>query len=736
MKICFISDVQINCKNDSFKLHYTETIKRITASVVKGKFDMIVLLGDQVERSNASVYEIVLLHDFLKKLNQLKIPIVLVYGNHDLDKNNTCVFESLIKFENLCFLKESKKYTLTCKNKRINFYNWGYMHKNGSYAPEYDFEMDDANTINITLMHDTLEFIKFNDENKIKLADIKTRYTFSGHIHAQIVHEEANKIFCYPGSAITNNFSEGFIKNIDNNKLHGYATFEPFGDGKKINFINIEQHTKLATIDETTSINDFLHNYNQNDHFILKLRRVDTNYDPKYCNVSLIHQLPENTNAVPETIKMFEDEKKKCEFDGYKTTAVNVRVTSLHVKNYKSIGNFEIYFDDDMPIHLVGDNMKGKSTVFEAFVYCITGSTHVKANKAKTLQNLMKIKKNGNLETCVIVNLVVNDIKFKITREILIINGKVTEKCAVSDEALYKMLLLHKLNNVITSDILESFVFDTSSFFFDISKKIGTSYLYAMKSNLKYIKPVVTKDVNVVDKIQITKLKILNYELKINARVLNKTRYYNDMLRKIEPVNPPPAKRECPDIASIGRVKATSQYRRLLNNVSRETCMDAYDHAILNTYTQQLHEYEVLAGAIESTLEQCKVFESYKSYLTAQINDMHALILEYMNTCVKKVLDNYSFALDGNELCVIISGRSYSKHHLSGFQKLHLCLVLMYIMGLQFDVLFFDEVLHVSDCSEKLKQLVDKLFPKTKLVYIDHYFSFKNEKKMRLECQV
>ena len=63
MKICFISDVQINCKNDSFKLHYTETIKRITASVVKGKFDMIVLLGDQVERSNASVYEIVLLHD-------------------------------------------------------------------------------------------------------------------------------------------------------------------------------------------------------------------------------------------------------------------------------------------------------------------------------------------------------------------------------------------------------------------------------------------------------------------------------------------------------------------------------------------------------------------------------------------------------------------------------------------------------------------------------------------------
>ena len=703
----------------------------------------------------------------MSQLNKMDVPIFVIYGNHDIDCEGKVEIEPILKnFKNVSILNESKKYSFNLKNKTLNVYNWAYhLKQTNMYTPIYDDTIkDDQNNINISILHDTFNFISFsnNDDNneKINIADIKTKYTFAGHIHSYINYKENNQNFVYTSSAITNNFKEGMFYNNDNNVNHGYVVFEPFKE-KKIIFRPVEQQMKFATFDSNNAgmINTWLSNYDVNDTFYIKLKDVDfSSNEPLDINYKNINFVFDNVHKEinQDVLKMFEEERQKVENVIKNNEKFNIDFLELEINNYKKIK--QLYFNFEINenfIQILGGNMSGKSSVLEAIIYTLTGSTHIRANnqrKNKNLQNtLNKFSKNGFVR----LKLKVND-KVLILKRIINSNK---EKLEVSNESLYqsvkKYFNLEIRDYILLScDNVHEILFGTFKKLLHVNYK---THLYTMRSKTYSIKKN-TIDTQVdfntqlgllSNELQVLQLKKQIFEMKMQCKLSLQIQIYQNNINKLrnELVIHNLRKRNANNLEDADdhgnynnkNVALHSFETLILKDVN--DCMTIQEKALLNEYNNKI---QITKNKIENlynerlketfkTQKKIKVFEIYNNYLKEFIENETQNAIKSINKEVKNALGSdydWEIVIMDNELYLHENNTSTVFTHLSGYQRIKTLVLLLYVFKnthpCKMNFLMFDEVLQCVSIEnhDEIVQLLDTLFPTTKKIIIDHNVNF------------
>jgi exonuclease SbcC len=69
-------------------------------------------------------------------------------------------------------------------------------------------------------------------------------------------------------------------------------------------------------------------------------------------------------------------------------------IKNLYIKNYKQYKNLELSFKDGL-VGIIGKNGAGKSTIFDAILYCLFGRDE---NQKALIRSTYSDKTNSNIE--------------------------------------------------------------------------------------------------------------------------------------------------------------------------------------------------------------------------------------------------------------------------------------------------------------------------------------------------
>ena len=519
-KIVFISDLHI--RNVSRYSEYKEIFKKTVNKIKSLNPDYIINGGDTFHQklvlSPESIY---LAKRFFTDLGKI-CPVYSIVGNHDCNLNNlnrmdaiSAVFKNI---PNNIVLKLSQLYKL---DDEINL---GIC---SIFDSEEKWPLNglDKDKINIALYHGPLDGAKTDSNYKLDTTSINPKifnnydFVFAGDIHSRFPYDKAQKMWSI-GNLIQQNFGESDKK--------GFLVLKINDEGYEIKFELIKNdynHITLNLIDE---------NFDKNKLFIIKslkekhvtkntklrlIYNIDESISKEYKN-NIKHFIMENYNIDVIFSEKMNDANQNLEIKNLNNKALNFqdrKVQNKLLENYikhkpgfedlyknkaklfdinKSINDklgynkiekinadwfieklqFENIFcfkqDNSIDfnnlnglIGLYGRNASGKSSVFNILTYSIFGRT---LKKTKALNILNHDVNSGWVN----VYLKRNDIKYKISRQLIANRSRTSAKNTVNFE------MFDKLNNSwesLNEETIPQTNKKITEFFGDIHEFIMTS---------------------------------------------------------------------------------------------------------------------------------------------------------------------------------------------------------------------------------------------------------------------
>ena len=462
-RIAHMSDIHIRI--NSRHKEYREVFEKVYAMLLRENIDRIVLAGDVVHSKNRMSPELTeLTAEFISRLAKIA-PLDIIPGNHDTIISNRDRLDALTPIVDLArldtSLNEINYFTTTGLHEidgtDIVYGVWSVLDSNILRLKEIEKKKDKTyiglyhapvwgcvTDVNYAMTDDTITPISiFNNFDIVMLGDIHKYQTF---------REDSTAAYC--GSLIQQNFGEsldkGFVIWDTEKKTHeriivpnDYGFYTMYLDESlEIPALdNVQPKCKMRVIAETDHVSkltlsrittEIKTKYNPRSLIVnFKPKSVDDEtgkllvsgiQDVSLLEVqqSLLKQWLDVTEVKPEIVdsvidldyKIYEMLENSKEAEDY--TKATWAIEKLTVSNFLSYGSNEtIDFKSKSGIvGLFGDNAVGKSCIFDAILYALFNKT------TRDVKNVDLINKFNGATNCVVeLDIVINDIEYRITRE-------------------------------------------------------------------------------------------------------------------------------------------------------------------------------------------------------------------------------------------------------------------------------------------------------------------------------
>jgi exonuclease SbcD len=179
--------------------------KRIIDYTVYNGIDVVLLVGDVIDRSNRFFESVGSLHNAFERLAQAAVEVYMVSGNHDFDVLPQVVYSR--PFKNVHLLGANGQWELATYEKRgitVQFAGWSYPRQHVLYNPvqQINIIQPDLNFPSIGLLHADVDNIE-SQYAPVPLVDLQNTAIgiwMLGHIHKPSSFAAGGKLIQYTGS--------------------------------------------------------------------------------------------------------------------------------------------------------------------------------------------------------------------------------------------------------------------------------------------------------------------------------------------------------------------------------------------------------------------------------------------------------------------------------------------------------------------------------------------------------
>ena len=440
-KILAIADIHIHDypnrnPNDRFRLDQSSIVAdNIIAVAQREGIDTIVIAGDTLEKSMTRAYILGNARNFLWKIMSYFKEGFIIWGNHDLDtkssnQSDEDCYLSLFLPPNLHYADHR---TIRIDNTSIAFSNW---------YPEFDLSWI-TSPVDVLFTHATIDYSGGNSMFKSQVLDeSKFGLAICGDIH------KPARIGKYVSIGIPQKCKmsdsddlTGFVYDCETHQCD-WVNLNPFDNLMKFRYTTDsslegwDPGTKTWSIYQPTAIN------------------TSSNASSGNINIpnwTLIEQLINSLIINYELTGVHDQILKNIGDDCSREVDFNFILTRLYCKNWRSIGESEIFFNEGDKILITGQNGSGKSSLLSALRFAF-----------KKPNNIADFLRYGEKDVVTEVDFIYQGINYKIRK------GKKGSKL---DYGLWIDGNLKKYNNSgqFDNDLLTRFPFIEymDTFFFD-----------------------------------------------------------------------------------------------------------------------------------------------------------------------------------------------------------------------------------------------------------------------------
>lgn len=364
-KILAISDIHIHDypnrnPNDRFRLDQSSVVAdNIISVAIENGADILVIAGDTLEKSMTRAYILESARNFLWKLMGYFKEGYIIWGNHDLDTKGVNQAEgdcylSLFLPPNLYYSDHKE---ITIDNTRIAFSNW---------YPEFDLSWI-TGCVDVLFTHATIDYSGGNSMFKSQILDeSKFNLAICGDIHkpAQL------------GKYISIGVPQK-CKMSDSDDLTGYIYDCVTHQG---NWVNLNPYDNLMKFKYTSDSSIEGWDPETRTWSIYQPDVVSNVVNQSNINIpnwTLIEQLI-NTLIINYNLTSVHDQVLKgIGDDSSREVDFNFTLRRLYCKNWRSIEEVELCFDEGDKILITGKNGSGKSSLLSALRYAFKKPTNI-----------------------------------------------------------------------------------------------------------------------------------------------------------------------------------------------------------------------------------------------------------------------------------------------------------------------------------------------------------------------
>lgn len=234
-----------------------KAFERLVDEAISERPDFILIVGDVYDGENRSLTAQNRFVQQLKRLNNVNIPVVVSYGNHDHLSGNWSRFDLPENVHE--FGPEVSEVTLTIRDEKVTIHGFSYgkRHIKESMIEQYRRKMDD--TIHIGMLHGSIEG---DEEHNVyapfsrqALLQKNYQYWALGHIHKrQILYDEPAIV--YPGNTQGRHRKESGEKGFYEVILDRGNTQLNFKETSTIRFETLELN--VPTIEKANDLLNFI----------------------------------------------------------------------------------------------------------------------------------------------------------------------------------------------------------------------------------------------------------------------------------------------------------------------------------------------------------------------------------------------------------------------------------------------------------------------------------------------
>lgn len=390
MKLLITADLHISdypnhnlFRDPLFRLHqFNRLSDRLIEIHKEEKCQGIIIAGDLLNVASPRPYVVNEIYNFLKKLNNLEVPIFLCHGQHDLDTRGTIsVSDTLLTvFNEFSNVKYLHKEFITLDKRSLYFYGW-----------EPKFTLPESIKGDVLIGHHTVSNVKIGQAEVVFKGneDVNAngfKIAFLGDIHR---HQTKKNMVCI-GAPIQGSFSDhpdtGVII-LDLETLEWYRVLTETENAKFLKFLITDDEIK----DEWVVTSPLTKKRTQSVEIIKeKTLRIEDYIDSgiKKAGLENVHKLI----------------RPRVSEENIKEINLDFSIEGITIKNFRSISDFDAEISPGTKL-IIGENGSGKSSLLEAINFGLTGEG-----------NARSFVKTGEKEMYVYIDLIYQENSYRIER--------------------------------------------------------------------------------------------------------------------------------------------------------------------------------------------------------------------------------------------------------------------------------------------------------------------------------
>lgn len=183
-----------------FRTATRRAFDRLAEDAIAEKVDFVVIAGDLYDGDWRDMHTGVYFHGRCAELGRHGIRVVLLYGNHDAEKEMT---RRLIPPENVFVFPSNKPHTFQFPELGVAFHGWSFKHRVTNDNLARDYPRPVAGFINVAVLHTALEghieHASYAPCTLQQLREAGMDYWALGHVHEAAIHDESPWIV-FPGN--------------------------------------------------------------------------------------------------------------------------------------------------------------------------------------------------------------------------------------------------------------------------------------------------------------------------------------------------------------------------------------------------------------------------------------------------------------------------------------------------------------------------------------------------------
>ena len=364
-KIIIVSDIHIydypqRNPSNRYRLYQSRTVaSNIIEAAKKEGCDRIIIAGDVIEKFDAKPYVLAETKLFLDTLMKEFKEGFIIWGNHDMDNKSVDseFIDSALSVMLPANLYYADKREVTIDGCRIGFSN---------YRSEFDLSWING-CLDLLVTHATISYSASDHVHPQQLDESKFNLAICGDIH-----RPANS-----GKFV----SIGIPQKCKMGDFDSATAIVFDCKAKQYKWVDLNPHDNLMKFQYTTERSKEGWNSSTGIWSVYKPATIEVNSGQTTINIPAWTEIDSLVNNVIQQANLTDLHKKVLtDLRGSNQDEVDFNFTlkKLRCKNWKSIDEVEIYFDEGDKYLISGSNGAGKSSLLSALKYAFIEYPHYK----------------------------------------------------------------------------------------------------------------------------------------------------------------------------------------------------------------------------------------------------------------------------------------------------------------------------------------------------------------------